>query len=204
MSLDLRAMSVLSTETLLNGYANGIFPMASVDGKIEWYEAEPRAVLEIDRYHIPHEVRRQLRQGRFEIRFDTAFVQVVRCCAQRAETWISEEIIRAYTELHRAGYAHSVEAWQETRLVGGLYGVQLGGAFFGESMFFHGPGASKAALATLCERLQRQRFVLHDVQQMTPTLALFGAKLISKQEYLARLAIAIRLPRRFSLFSSEI
>lgn len=192
------AMSLLSTETLLNGYANGIFPMAGVDGKIEWYEAEPRAVLDIEGYHIPHEVRRHMRRRRFEIRFDTAFDQVIRCCAQRDETWISEEIIRAYTELHRAGYAHSVEAWQETRLVGGLYGVQLGGAFFGESMFFHAPGASKTALATLCERLREQRFVLHDVQQMTPTLALFGANLISKQEYLARLAIAIRLPRRFS------
>ncbi len=171
--------------------------MADGDGKIEWYEAEPRAVLDIDNFHIPHEVHRHVRQGRFDIRFDTAFDQVIGCCAERPETWISEEIIRAYTELHRAGYAHSVEAWRETRLVGGLYGVQLGGAFFGESMFFRAPGASKVALATLCERLRRQRFVLHDVQQMTPTLALFGAKLISKQDYLSRLAIAIRLPRSF-------
>lgn len=190
-------MSVLSTETLINGYANGIFPMADIDGKIEWYEAEPRAVLDIDHYRIPHEIRRQVRQGRFEIRFDTAFEQVIRCCAQRAETWISEEIICAYTELHRAGFAHSVEAWLNERLVGGLYGVQLGGAFFGESMFFRAAGASKVALATLCHHLQKQRFILHDVQQMTPTLALFGAKLISKQEYLARLAVAIRLPRHF-------
>ena len=188
-------MSALSTETLLHGYANGIFPMADVAGKIEWYEAEPRAVLDIDHYHIPHEVRRLVWQGRFEIRFDTAFERVIRCCAQRDETWISEEIIHAYTKLHRAGYAHSVEAWQGMRLAGGLYGVQLGAAFFGESMFFRVPGASKTALATLCERLQQQHFTLHDVQQMTPTLALFGAKLISKQEYLARFTNAIRLPK---------
>jgi leucyl/phenylalanyl-tRNA--protein transferase len=189
--------SVLSTEKLLDGYANGIFPMANEAGTIEWYEADPRAVVEVDQFRIPHEVRRHLRQRRFEIRFDTAFEQVMRQCADRRETWISEEIISAYTELHRRGHAHSVEAWQQGRLAGGVYGVCLGAAFFGESMFFQVPGASKVALASLCEHLRNQRFALHDIQQMTPTLALFGAKLISKQEYLMRLSAAIRQPRSF-------
>lgn len=190
-------MSVLSTEILLNGYASGIFPMADDEGNIEWFEADPRAVLEIARFRIPHEVRRLLRQRRFDIRFDTAFEAVMRKCADRPKTWISEEIIRAYTELHRLGFAHSVEAWREDRLVGGVYGVCLGSAFFGESMFYQSPGASKAALAGLCEHLRKQEFVLHDIQQMTPTLALFGAKLISKQDYLTRLAAAINQPRDF-------
>jgi len=190
-------MAVLSTEMLLDGYANGIFPMAGVDGKIEWFEADPRAILEVNHFRIPHEVRRLLRQRRFEIRFDTVFEQVMRQCANRPETWISEEIIAAYTRLHEQGHAHSVETWEQDLLVGGVYGVCLGGAFFGESMFYLTPGASKAALATLCEHLRQREFVLHDIQQMTPTLALFGAKLVSKQEYLMRLATAIRQPRSF-------
>lgn len=189
--------SVLSAEKILDGYANGIFPMANEAGQIEWYEADPRAILEVEQFRIPHEVRRHLRQRRFEIRFDTAFEQVMRKCAGREETWISEEIISAYAELHRLGHAHSVEAWQHGRLAGGVYGVCIGGAFFGESMFFEKAGASKVALASLCEHLRNRDFALHDIQQMTPTLALFGAKLISKQEYLLRLVPAIRQPRSF-------
>ena len=121
----------------------------------------------------------------------------MRHCAARPETWISEEMIRVYTALHQLGHAHSVEAWRSDRLVGGLYGVCIGGAFFGESMYYRVPGASKAALARLCEQLREQRFALHDVQQMTPTLALFGARLIAKAEYHRRLAEAIRQPRSF-------
>jgi leucyl/phenylalanyl-tRNA--protein transferase len=190
-------MSDLSPDILLDGYANGVFPMANEAGRIDWYEANPRAILEVESFRIPHEVRRLLKQNRFEIRFDTAFEQVIRRCARRRETWISEEIIRAYVELHHAGHAHSVEAWQAEHLAGGLYGVCIGGAFFGESMFYRTPGASKAALATLCLHLRQQRFALHDVQQMSPTLALFGARLIPKAEYLARLATAIRQRRNF-------
>jgi leucyl/phenylalanyl-tRNA--protein transferase len=187
----------LSPDTLLSGYAKGIFPMADADGAINWYDADPRAILEVNGYRIPHDVRRRWRRVQFDIRFDTAFEEVMRHCANRQNTWISEEIIAAYSELHRHGHAHSVEAWQENRLVGGLYGVHLGGAFFGESMFYRVPGASKVALASLCEHLQRQRFLLHDIQQLTPTLALFGAQLIPKEDYLKLLKRAIRRRRRF-------
>jgi len=171
--------------------------MADAGGEINWFDADPRAILDVNDYRIPRDVRRRLRQDQFDIRFDTAFEEVMRHCANRPDTWISEEIIGAYTELHRHGYAHSVEAWQENRLVGGLYGIRLGGAFFGESMFYRVPGASKVALASLCEHLQRQRFLLHDIQQLTPTLALFGARLISKEDYLKLLKRAINQRRRF-------
>lgn len=171
--------------------------MANTAGKIEWYEADPRAILDIEKFRVPHEVRRLLKQGRFHFRFDTAFEHVMRQCARRKMTWISADMIHVYTELHQLGHAHSVETWQDDRLVGGLYGVCLGGAFLGESMFYRVPGASKAALARLCEHLRERRFVLHDIQQMTPTLALFGARLIPKAEYLARLAEAIHLKRNF-------
>jgi len=190
-------MSDLSPDALLSGYAKGVFPMADADGEINWYDADPRAILDMNDYRIPRDVRRRLRQDQFDIRFDTAFEEVMRHCAKRPDTWISEEIIGAYTDLHRHGYAHSVEAWQENRLVGGLYGVHLGGGFFGESMFYRVPGASKVALASLCEHLQRQRFLLHDIQQLTPTLALFGARLISKEDYLKLLKRAISQRRRF-------
>lgn len=190
-------MPELSPETLLNGYAEGIFPMADAAGKIDWYEADPRAILDVETFHLPHEVRRDLKKNRFHIRFDTAFEPVMRHCAARPETWISEEMIRVYTALHQLGHAHSVEAWRSDRLVGGLYGVCIGGAFFGESMFYRAPGASKAALARLCEHLRARRFALHDVQQMTPTLALFGARLIPKAEYHQRLAEAITMEKSF-------
>lgn len=190
-------MSELTPELLLRGYAAGVFPMAGPTGEIEWYEADPRAILDIESYRVPHEVRRWLRQCRFQFRFDTAFEQVMRQCARRRMTWIVEEMVRAYVELHRLGHAHSVEAWQGDCLVGGLYGICLGGAFFGESMFYRVPGASKAALARLCEHLRERRFVLHDIQQLTPTLVLFGARLIPKAEYLSRLEMAIRQTRSF-------
>jgi len=190
-------MPALTPDILLRGYAEGIFPMANDEGIVEWFEANPRAILDVEAFRIPHEVRRAIRQQTFEIRFDTAFERVIRACAGRQDTWISQEIIAAYTQLHEAGHAHSVEAWHRDRLVGGLYGANLGAAFFGESMFYHTPGASKVALAHLCRHLRAQRFLLHDIQQLTPTLELFGAHLIPKSEYLTRLRGAILEFRSF-------
>lgn len=202
---------MIPAEILLDGYSRGIFPMAGDDGEINWYESDPRTVLDIHTYRIPRDLRRILNRGIFEIRIDGAFEQVIRACAHRDSTWISEEIVASYRNLHNLGYAHSVEAWlrpgtalhaggksvHEEKLVGGLYGVALGAAFFGESMFHRVSNASKAALAYLAERLKTQRFELHDAQMMTPTLKLFGAHEIPREEYLLRLRKALQKNRRF-------
>jgi leucyl/phenylalanyl-tRNA--protein transferase len=199
---------MIPAEVLLEGYSQGIFPMADKDGEIRWYEADPRTILDIHQYHIPRDLRRILNHNRFEIRFDTAFAQVIGACADRASTWISEEIIASYINLHKLGYAHSVETWsrpailpggktQEAKLVGGLYGVALGAAFFGESMFYRASYASKVALAHLAEHLKHQGFELHDAQMMSPTLKSFGAQQISCEEYLKRLRQALTKSREF-------
>lgn len=200
---------MIPAEVLLNGYSEGIFPMAEADGEIHWYEADPRTILDIQHFRIPHDLRRILNRQQFEIRLDYAFERVIRACAQRASTWISEEIISSYVNLHKLGYAHSVEAWlrpaaaaddRDTpagRLVGGLYGVALGAAFFGESMFYRVSHASKVALAHLAEHLKAQGFELHDAQMMTPTLKLFGAQQIPREEYLKRLQKALTKQRKF-------
>lgn len=183
---------MISPETLLEAYSQGIFPMADEDGAISWYEANPRAIVEIEGYHIPRDLKRILNRNEFEIRFDRAFEQVMRGCMNRVPTWISEEMVRSYVALHRAGHAHSVEAWQNGQLAGGLYGVTIGGAFFGESMFHRVSHASKVALVHLMRHLQTRAFVLHDAQVMTSTLRLFGAKNISRSEYLLRLEAALK------------
>jgi leucyl/phenylalanyl-tRNA--protein transferase len=188
---------MIPAEVLLDGYSQGIFPMADEDGEIRWYEADPRTILDIQNFRIPRDLRRILNRGRFEIRFDGAFEQVIRACADRVSTWISEEIIASYINLHKLGYAHSVEAWIEKELVGGLYGVALGAVFFGESMFYRVSHASKVALAHLAEHLKAQSFELHDEQMMTPTLKLFGAQQISREEYLKKLYKALRKYRKF-------
>ena len=202
---------MIPAEILLDGYSRGIFPMAGGDGEINWYESDPRTVLEIHAYRIPRDLRRILNRGIFEIRVDSAFELVIRACANRDSTWISEEIVASYVNLHDLGYAHSVEAWLrpgtilhaggkpmlEEKLAGGLYGVALGAAFFGESMFHRASNASKVALAYLVERLQVQRFELHDAQMMTPTLKLFGAHEIPRAEYLLRLRNALQKNRKF-------
>jgi leucyl/phenylalanyl-tRNA--protein transferase len=182
---------MIAPRTLLEAYSQGIFPMADEIGNLNWYEANPRAIVEIDDYRIPHDLKRILNRHAFEIHFDRGFEQVMRGCAERTQTWISEEIIRSYVTLHKMGYAHSVEAWQNDRLAGGLYGVCLGAAFFGESMFYRVSHASKVALAHLLQHLQTRRFLLHDAQVMTSTLALFGAKNISRSAYLQRLRAAL-------------
>jgi leucyl/phenylalanyl-tRNA--protein transferase len=202
---------MIPAEVLLDGYSRGIFPMADDDGDIRWYEADPRTILDIHDFRIPRDLRRILNRGLFEIRVDHAFEQVIRACAERESTWISGEIIASYVNLHKLGYAHSVETWlrpglvlnaknksvQEERLVGGLYGVALRSAFFGESMFYRVSHASKVALAYLAEHLKARGFELHDAQMMTPTLELFGARQIPKEEYLLRLKKALRHKRDF-------
>ncbi|MCX7886278.1 MAG: leucyl/phenylalanyl-tRNA--protein transferase [Verrucomicrobiae bacterium] len=187
---------MLTPELLLAAYRRGIFPMAiNAQGQIGWFSPDPRAVIPLDdRFHIPHGLRRVLKKNRFTVTFDREFERVMRECADRPEgTWISEEIIRAYCGLHRLGFAHSVETRLGEQLVGGLYGVHIGGAFFGESMFYRVSDASKVALVALVERLRKQGFVLLDAQWQTPHLAQFGTEEIPRTEYLRRLRHAITL-----------
>jgi leucyl/phenylalanyl-tRNA--protein transferase len=188
----------LEPEILLAAYAQGIFPMADDDGQINWYTADPRTIIELDDFHVPRTLRQACRQGRFEVRVDSAFREVITRCGDRPEgTWISPAMIDAYERLHEMGFAHSVESWQEGQLAGGLYGVTIGAAFFGESMFFHVTDASKVALVALVERMRARQYMLLDVQFMTPHLERFGATEIPRMEYRRRLAIAIRQRRRF-------
>jgi leucyl/phenylalanyl-tRNA--protein transferase len=176
--------------------------MADEDGDVGWYDPDPRAILPLDgSFHISRSLRRVIREERFEIRFDTCFSDVMRACAApgkgREHTWISEEFVEAYSQLNRLGFAHSVEVWSDGKLVGGLYGVHLGGLFAGESMFSKVGEASKVALVHLTNHLRRRGFVLHDVQFMTPHLRRFGALEISREDYQGRLAKALHVRAAF-------
>ena len=173
--------------------------MAMEDGSIGWFSPDPRGVIPLDAFHISSRLARVLRQHRFDVTVDHAFEDVMRACGDDRDegTWISDDIIDCYSALHRLGLAHSVEAWREGRLVGGLYGVHLGGAFFGESMFHRETDASKVALATLVDRLQRKSFSVLDVQWLTPHLATFGAVEIPRDTYLDQLQHALRRECRF-------
>lgn len=186
----------LTWKMLYKAYRMGCFPMDE-DGHIYWYSPDPRAVLELNAFHVPGTLKAVLRKNLFEIRFDTMFETVIRECQQRPKTWISEDIIHAYTDLHRHGFAHSVEAWQQDTLVGGLYGVSLGSAFMGESMFHRVSEASKVCLVFLVERLKSHRYELLDIQFMTKNLRRFGATEIPRTEYLTRLNKALRKKRSF-------
>ncbi len=189
----------LKPELLVQAYRLGLFPMAEPDGQVYWYSPDPRAVIELDSFHVPRSLAQRCRQGRFHMRINSAFQEVIHACADRGEeTWISTAIIDAYIGLHRMGYAHSVEAWQEDRLVGGLYGVAVGGAFFGESMFHRTTDASKVALVWLVERLKDRQFCLLDVQFLTEHLVRFGARQIPRPEYLRRLDQALGRDCRFA------
>ena len=167
-------------------------------GEILWFRPDPRAIIPLDGFHISRSLARTLRRGIFEVRVDTDFEGVMRGCADRPEgTWISERFVEVYGALHRAGKAHSVEAWRDGRLVGGAYGLALGGAFMAESMFHRETDASKVALAALVQRLWERNFTLLDVQYVTPHLESLGAIEISRREYERRLARALALHRRF-------
>jgi leucyl/phenylalanyl-tRNA---protein transferase len=192
-----RTLQTLNPVMVINAYAQGIFPMAHTDGSIHWYAPDPRAVLEHENLHVSRSLRAALRKGIYEIRVDTSFEQVMRCCANRAQTWINEVFIATYTQLHVAGLAHSVETWKDGRLLGGLYGVSLGGAFMGESMFSLAPNASKVCLVALVERLKTKGYVLHDTQFWTPHLATLGVTEIPRRVYEHRLREALRLDCRW-------
>lgn len=191
----------LTAETAVQAYRRGIFPMADWGGRVGWYEANPRAIIPLESARVPRRLARTMRQRGFEIRVDTAFSQVMRECAKPRYlgdgVWISRRMVAVYTELHRAGLAHSVETWQGSDLVGGLYGVTLGGLFAGESMFYRVPDASKAAFAHLLALLRAGGFVLLDTQMVTPLTASLGAIEISREAYHQRLAHALTAPARW-------
>jgi leucyl/phenylalanyl-tRNA--protein transferase len=183
---------MIPAELLIQAYRFGIFPMAMSDGSIEWFSPDPRSILPLDRFHVPHGLRRVAAKKIFEVTIDE------RACAKRKDTWINREIIESYENLYDLGYAHSVETWHEGKLVGGLYGVAIGGAFFGESMFHRKTDASKMALLGLVERLQARKFVLLDTQWTTPHLVQFGVIEIPRSRYVRLLERAVDLPGRFS------
>jgi len=173
--------------------------MADDSGRVGWYTADPRAIIDLTHFHVPRTLRQLLHSRRFDVTVNAAFEDVIRRCANRPEgSWINDDIIAAYVRLHRLGYAHSIEAAIGGELAGGLYGVSIGGAFFGESMFHHVTDASKVALCALVDILKRREFVLLDIQFLTEHLRRFGAIEIPAQEYIRRLSDAIALPRSFT------
>ena len=188
---------MIDPELLLQGYRLGVFPMAMEDDSIQWFSPDPRAILPLEDFHVPHALRRVVRKKIFETTTDHAFSKVIEECANREDTWINLEIIESYTRLHELGCAHSVEAWKEGRLAGGLYGVAVGGAFFGESMFHRVTDASKIALVALVNHLRARKFALLDTQWLTPHLQQFGGIEVSRDHYLRILRRAVELPRRF-------
>jgi len=171
--------------------------MAMRDGSIEWFSPDPRAILPLDKFHIPHGLRRVAAKKTFEIKTNQRFGEVIRACAKRRDTWINDEIIESYESLHRLGYAHSIETWHAGKLAGGLYGVAIGGAFFGESMFHRKTDASKIALLALVEHLRAKKFALLDTQWVTPHLVQFGAIEIPRSQYVKLLKRAVDLQRTF-------
>jgi leucyl/phenylalanyl-tRNA--protein transferase len=184
---------MLTPEMMLSGYAQGIFPMAEArdSDELHWVDPRRRGILPLDNFHISRSLAREIRGMNFTIRTDTAFSDVVRRCAARPETWINAALDEVYRGLHDLGHAHSLEVWREGTLAGGVFGVTLGAAFFGESMFSTRTNASKIALAYLVDRLRRAGFTLFDTQFLTPHLASLGAIEISRAAYRARLAEAL-------------
>jgi len=197
MATEILFADVIDPEILLKAYASGIFPMSMDEGEIGWFSPDPRGVIPIEEFHVPHGLKRALRKEPFEIRFNYGFADVMRGCAERDSTWISEDIIASYCELHDWGCAHSVECWKDDDLVGGLYGVSLGGAFFGESMFSRATDSSKIALVALVERLREREFVLLDSQWSTEHLRQFGCFDMPRDEYLDQLGGALLLDVEF-------
>jgi leucyl/phenylalanyl-tRNA---protein transferase len=194
----MRKTRIIPASLLLEGYCTGIFPMAMESGEIGWFSPDPRGIIPIDGFHVPHGLLRTVKKKRYEVRINSAFESVMRACADRSETWISEEIIASYINLHRLGFAHSVETWFNEELVGGLYGVSIAGAFFGESMFHKMTDASKVALFALVERLRDRGFRLLDSQYVTGHLKTFGAVEIPRPEYMRLLKQAIALDCKFA------
>lgn len=192
---------LLTPEWLLDAYSHGIFPWPLTDGTLAWFSPDPRAIIEFDELHVSRRLRDTLRSGKFEVRINTAFADVMRGCASAQDrgesTWISDEMFAAYCEMHRLGHAHSVEVWHEGRLAGGTYGLAIGGLFAAESMFYYVTDASKVAVVALVERLKTRGFGLLDIQQLTPHSARLGAKEIRRREYLKRMETALRIDASF-------
>jgi leucyl/phenylalanyl-tRNA--protein transferase len=189
----------LTPERLLAAYAGGIFPMADEEGEVRWLAPDPRCIIELDGFTISRSLRARVRRGPYVATVNKAFTDVIDACADRETgTWISSEIRAAYIDLHRLGFAHSVESWRDGSLAGGLYGVSLGAAFFGESMFHRATDASKVALVALVERMRERGYEFLDVQFMTEHLRQFGAVEIPRREYERRLQKAVRKECTFS------
>ena len=203
----------LHTERLLEAYRHGVFPWYDEGQPIVWWSPDPRAILFLDNLKISHSLRKTLRNSRFNVTLDLQFRQVVEACsAPRAGskpsgtppgTWIHPEMIDAYCELHQMGYAHSVEVWQEKKLVGGLYGLSLGGAFFGESMFNRATDASKVALVYLVRQLQRWQFDFIDIQIRSEHLSSLGAQDIPRDQFMTMLNRSLETPSRIGLWVLE-
>ena len=196
-------MRPLTSDLLLRAYAMGIFPMARsrTDPRLYWIDPDQRGILPLADFHVPRSLRKTLKRAAFDIRVDSAFEAVMEGCAEatadRPDTWINEEILRLFVELHHLGMAHSVETWRDGKLMGGLYGLSLGAAFFGESMFSRETDASKVALVDLVARLKRAGYLLLDTQFVTEHLSRFGATEIPRHQYLKLLAAAVDLPAVF-------
>jgi len=188
--------TIIPPDILLDLYRRGVFPMA-MDGELRLFSPDPRGVIPLEKFRIPHGSRKVLRDPAWKVTVNAAFEEVVLGCAEREETWIDETIFGSYAELHHLGHAHSVEVWRDGELAGGLYGVALGAAFCGESMFSRVAGASKVALASLVEHLRGRSFTLLDTQWVTPHLEKFGACEIPRSEYLEQLAKAVERKTSF-------
>ncbi len=202
-------MSAITPQVLLQAYAAGVFPMAESAGDpaLYWVEPDERGVIPLDGFHIPRSLRKRVRQQSYEIRIDSAFNQVIAQCAARSdsrkETWINKRIITLYCQLHKMGCAHSVECWRDGTLVGGLYGIRIGAAFFGESMFSRATDASKVALVHLVARLKFGGFALLDAQFVNPHLLQFGSQAIKKADYHRLLEPALEKDADFNAFASD-
>ena len=189
---------MIPNDLLVSAYTSGWFPMAGDDGLVRWYSPDPRGIIPLEAFHVPARLARVVRNGGFEVRINGAFDEVIRACAQAKRagsdpgSWISEEIVRSYLALHEAGIAHSVEAWRDGKLAGGLYGVAIGGAFFGESMFHRATDASKVALVALVDRLRSRGYKLLDTQWVTEPLEQFGAVEVPRARYLELLSHSLR------------
>jgi len=180
-------MEIIPPDILLNAYAQGVFPMAE-DGEIHWFAPKMRGMIPLDEnFHIPKSLAKVIRKNRFTIRRDTVFREVILACSEREKTWIDETILNSYVELHKIGFAHSIEVWDDDGLQGGLYGVKLGKAFFGESMFSRKTDTSKIALVKLVEWLREEGAELLDTQWLTDHLKIFGGVEIEQEEYLLKL-----------------
>ncbi len=202
-------MSSITPQVLLQAYAAGVFPMAesASDPALYWVEPEERGIIPLDSFHIPRSLRKRVKQQTYDIRIDTAFNQVIAECAARSdsrkETWINKRIVTLYSQLHKMGCAHSVESWLDGELVGGLYGIRIGAAFFGESMFSRATDASKVALVHLIARLKFGGFMLLDAQFVNPHLLQFGTQAIAKADYHKLLEPALEKDADFKAFKSD-